>query len=153
MRILCDGVVGGVPLHFSVPSTDRKLSNPSHRLHPRSEDESNQQPLSHNDEELEEKPRWNKFSSVFMVSSRTGDGLNEVKDALFHMAKPLPWQYNSQVSTDQNPKDLVCQLVREKFLDRLGKEMPYLLDFVVTEWNWINGKYLNPILKGTFRQI
>ncbi len=74
-----------------------------------------------------------------MVSALNGDGVAEVKEELVDMALPMPWRYHVGAVTDQHPKDLVRQLVREKFLDRLPKRMPYELDIQITHWRMVDG--------------
>ncbi|CAG0915598.1 unnamed protein product [Notodromas monacha] len=84
---------------------------------------------------------WSSFSRVFMVSSLTGDGIADVKETLINMALPLRWKYHPVVTTDQDPKDLVLQFVREKFLDKLKKEMPYMLNFKITTWKIVDDDF------------
>lgn len=40
-------------------------------------------------------------------------------------AKPGPWQYHSEVLTDQSPEDVCINAVREKLLEYLPQEVPY----------------------------
>lgn len=45
------------------------------------------------------------------------------------------WNISLQVVTDQNPQEIAVMTVREKFLDLLGKEIPYTLHFKVEYWD------------------
>lgn len=40
-------------------------------------------------------------------------------------AKPGPWQYHSEVLTDQAPEEVCANIVREKLLEYLNQEIPY----------------------------
>jgi len=40
-------------------------------------------------------------------------------------ARPGPWQYHSEVLTDQGPEELCTNIIREKLLEYLPQEVPY----------------------------
>lgn len=40
-------------------------------------------------------------------------------------AKPGPWQYHSEVLTDQSPEEVLSNTIREKLLEYLPQEVPY----------------------------
>lgn len=48
-------------------------------------------------------------------------------------AKPGPWQYHSEVLTDQSPEEVCTNIIREKLLDYLPQEVPYSLTQVADE--------------------
>ncbi|XP_037825223.1 GTPase Era, mitochondrial [Lucilia sericata] len=70
---------------------------------------------------------WSNFSEVFLVSSITGNGLNDVHDFLIDAAKIKPWQYSSDTFTDETPEDIIVESVRARLLDYLPQEIPYNL--------------------------
>ncbi|XP_065367864.1 GTPase Era, mitochondrial [Calliphora vicina] len=70
---------------------------------------------------------WSNFSEVFLVSSITGNGLNEVHDFLIEAAKTKQWEYSSDTFTDETPEELIVESVRARLLDYLPQEIPYTL--------------------------
>lgn len=48
-------------------------------------------------------------------------------------AKPGPWQYHSDVLTDQSPEAVCTNMIREKLLEYLPQEVPYSLTQVTNE--------------------
>ena len=42
-------------------------------------------------------------------------------------AKAGPWQYHSEVLTDQTPEEVCANIVREKLLENLRQEVPYTM--------------------------
>ncbi|VDH97610.1 Hypothetical predicted protein [Mytilus galloprovincialis] len=70
---------------------------------------------------------WPYFSRVFMISALENDGVEELKDYLVKQAKTGDWMYHSSVLVDQNPFDIAKQIVWEKLLEYLPKNMPYQL--------------------------
>lgn len=42
-------------------------------------------------------------------------------------AKEKPWEYSSDVFTDETPEDLIVESVRARLLDYLPQEIPYNL--------------------------
>lgn len=42
-------------------------------------------------------------------------------------AKAGPWQYHSEVLTDQSPEEVCTNIIREKLLEYLPQEVPYSL--------------------------
>ncbi|KAF0038100.1 hypothetical protein F2P81_008584 [Scophthalmus maximus] len=49
-------------------------------------------------------------------------------------AKPGLWQYHSEVLTDQSPEELCTNIIREKLLEYLPKEVPYSMTQSVELW-------------------
>lgn len=47
-------------------------------------------------------------------------------------AKVGPWQYHSEVLTDQSPEEVCTNIIREKLLEYLPQEVPYSLTQVTT---------------------
>ncbi|XP_037036187.1 GTPase Era, mitochondrial [Bradysia coprophila] len=78
-------------------------------------------------EDKEKKIGWPGFSDVFMVSSLTGDGMDDVMKFLLRHTKNRQWEYGSGEYTDQPPETLIVEGVRARLLSFLPQEIPYLL--------------------------
>lgn len=83
---------------------------------------------------------WPNFSSVFMVSSLTGDGVSKVMDYIESNAVSHPWEHKSNEITDQQPEKLIEQFVRARLLDYLPQEIPYLLNVELEYFSKENNK-------------
>ncbi|XP_064536722.1 GTPase Era, mitochondrial [Drosophila montana] len=78
---------------------------------------------------------WNHFSDVFLVSSITGSGLQELQDYLISAAKSRDWRYAANVYTDEKPESLIVESVRARLLDYLPQEIPYNLKCELEYYN------------------
>lgn len=65
------------------------------------------------------------FSAVVPVSAKTGDGLEGLLSELFALAKPAPHYFGDDEITDQPEKVMVAEMIREKLLLSLDKEVPH----------------------------
>uniref|UniRef100_A0A3Q3WCW7 GTPase Era, mitochondrial n=1 Tax=Mola mola TaxID=94237 RepID=A0A3Q3WCW7_MOLML len=65
---------------------------------------------------------WPHFKDVFMLSSVDREDVDTLK------AKPGPWQYHSEVLTDQSPEEVCTSTIREKLLEYLPQEVPYSMN-------------------------
>ncbi|XP_041976717.1 GTPase Era, mitochondrial [Aricia agestis] len=70
---------------------------------------------------------YSKFSDVFIVSAKEGDGVKDIKDYLISNAKVSRLHYSPSEWSDQTPERLIEEAVRAKFLDFLAQEIPYNL--------------------------
>lgn len=86
------------------------------------------------DAEDEESEMWPNFSRVFMVSALTGDGIEELKRYVLSAAKPGDWKFPAHLITTQNPEALVMMTVKEKLLDLLDHELPYVIRMRIASW-------------------
>ena len=77
---------------------------------------------------------WPHFSRVFMVSALTEDGIDDLKQYLLSAAKPGDWKFPAHVITTQNPESLVIMTVKEKLLDLLSNELPYVIRMRIASW-------------------
>ncbi len=65
------------------------------------------------------------LAEVFPISAKTGDGVEELLGILADMAKPGPQLFPEDMVTDQPDKQIVAEIVREKLLYCLDKEIPH----------------------------
>ena len=65
------------------------------------------------------------FDAIIPISARTGDGLEELLAQLGKYAVEGPHLFPEDMYTDQPEKQLCAELVREKLLWKLDKEVPH----------------------------
>ncbi len=65
------------------------------------------------------------FESVIPLSAKTGDGVNILFDEIYKFAKTSPHFFASDDFTDQPEKVMVAEMIREKLLRCLSKEVPH----------------------------
>ena len=65
------------------------------------------------------------FESVFPVSAKTGDGMPELKKELLRLARPSVHYYDEDALTDQPDRVIAAEMIREKLLMLLDKEVPH----------------------------
>lgn len=68
---------------------------------------------------------WSKFDKVFMVSSKTGDGLSDVLKYLLQRAKPAPWVYRGNIHTNMSIEQQIHEVVRGTILTTFAQEIPW----------------------------
>lgn len=86
------------------------------------------------DSEMKKRQGWPYFSQVFMISALKNDGVDKLREFMFSVAKPAPWIYHSSNITDQHPHIIVRQIIQEKLLNALPREIPYGLKVHITSW-------------------
>nr|XP_015223042.1 PREDICTED: GTPase Era, mitochondrial [Lepisosteus oculatus] len=77
---------------------------------------------------------WPHFRDVFMLSAIEQGEVETLKRYLVLGAKPGPWQYHSDVLTDQSPEEICGNAVREKLLEYLPQEVPYNISQTIEMW-------------------
>lgn len=65
------------------------------------------------------------FAAVVPLSAKTGDGVDALLNELFKLAKPAPHYFDDDEITDQPEKVMVAEMIREKLLHSLDKEVPH----------------------------
>lgn len=65
------------------------------------------------------------FSETYMVSAATGDGVNELMDALAATVPEGPWLYPEDDLTDLPDRLLAAEIVREQIFLQTHEEVPY----------------------------
>lgn len=63
--------------------------------------------------------------TVFMVSAKTGHGVEDVVDFLVHRARPSAWLFAPDETTNKDKRSRVKEIVREGLYKHLYKELPY----------------------------
>lgn len=63
--------------------------------------------------------------TVFMISAKTGHGVQDVVDFLVHRARPGPWLFGRDETTNKDKRSRVKEIVREGLYKHLYKELPY----------------------------
>ncbi|XP_059608728.1 GTPase Era, mitochondrial-like isoform X2 [Phlebotomus argentipes] len=82
---------------------------------------------------------WPNFSRVFMVSSVTGNGLQDVQNFLLSRATHSPWEFSEDVHTDQPSESLIEDAVRARLLDFMPQEIPYSLESQLEYFSSVRG--------------
>lgn len=75
------------------------------------------------------------FKSIIPVSARTGEGIEELLAALSSCAQPGPQLFPDGMITDMPEKQICSELVREKLLWCLDKEVPHGTAVEVTRFS------------------
>ncbi|KAK0136458.1 GTPase Era, mitochondrial [Merluccius polli] len=83
---------------------------------------------------LKSQQGWPHFRDVFMVSSVDPEDVGTLKRYLVVEAKPGPWEYHSEVLTDQTPEEVCVNIVRAKLLEYLHQEVPYTMTQSIEFW-------------------
>jgi GTP-binding protein Era len=65
------------------------------------------------------------FSETYMVSAATGDGVDELKEALAQAVPESPWLYPEDDLTDLPDRLLAAEIVREQIFLQTHEEVPY----------------------------
>ena len=78
---------------------------------------------------------WDGFDAIIPISARTGDGLEELMEQLEKYAAPGPQLFPDGMTTDQPEKQVVAEIVREKLLRNLDKEVPHGTAIEVTKFS------------------
>ena len=71
--------------------------------------------------------RSNVFDQAFIVSAKTGYGLESLKKYLFEKSKSRKWYFDETdgVTPSMTSRDVVAEVIREKLYRRCNKEVPY----------------------------
>ncbi len=74
------------------------------------------------------------YSEVFMVSAKTGDGVEALADALAAKMPAGPWLYPEDQIADLPQRLLAAEITREKLFLRLHEELPYASTVETDSW-------------------
>ncbi len=67
----------------------------------------------------------NEFEAIVPVSAKNGDGIKILLDEIKSLLEPGPQYYYDDMITDQPEKQLAAEIIREKMLWLLDKEVPH----------------------------
>lgn len=76
-----------------------------------------------------------KFSATFMVSALTGDGVSDFLDYVAGRMPVGPWLYPEDQISDLPMRWLAAEITREKLLERLHQELPYVSTVETETWS------------------
>ena len=65
------------------------------------------------------------FDAIIPVSAKTGDGVQELLSACEDYAVEGPWLFEQGITTDQPERQVIAEIIREKLLWCLDKEIPH----------------------------
>ncbi len=65
------------------------------------------------------------FDAVIPISAKTGDGVEALLDEVSKYAEPGPQLFPEDMTSDQPEKQIIAELIREKLLWCLDKEVPH----------------------------
>lgn len=72
-----------------------------------------------------DKGGWSGFDNIFMISAKSGDGLDDVKEYLSLKAKPGEWMFPPDSNTDLTLQQRIHEIFREKLLQLYEHEIPW----------------------------
>jgi len=70
---------------------------------------------------------WRLGENLFLISASTGEGIDELLNALFAMAPEGQPLYDSDFYTDQQAEFRISEVIREAAINRLRQELPHCL--------------------------
>jgi GTP-binding protein Era len=74
------------------------------------------------------------FTDTFMVSAKTGDGLEDLKRTFAERAPLGPWHYPDDQLSDLPTRLLAAEITREQLYLQLGQELPYASTVEHEKW-------------------
>ena len=75
------------------------------------------------------------FAAIVPISAKTGEGLDELTEELVKLAVPGPQLFPEDMITDQPERQICAELVREKLLICLDKEVPHGTAVEITKFH------------------
>ena len=75
-----------------------------------------------------------KFERTFMISARSGDGLDDLSAYLAGAVPPGPFLYPEDKVSDVPIRQLASEITREKLFERLHQELPYASTVETESW-------------------
>jgi GTP-binding protein Era len=74
------------------------------------------------------------YTDVFMVSAKSGDGVEDISRTLAERAPVSPWLFPEDQTMDAPARVLAAEITREKAMLRLHDELPYELIVETEAW-------------------
>lgn len=88
-----------------------------------------------------------KFDATVPVSAETGDGVSELISEQMKYQKPSPHYFPDDMATDQPERIMVAEMIREKILRSMDKEVPHGVAVDVERFYERDNKSGEPILE------
>ena len=66
-----------------------------------------------------------KFDAIIPISAKTGDGVDALLDVCGKYAQESPFLFDEDLTTDQPERQVMAEIIREKILWNLDKEIPH----------------------------
>ena len=83
------------------------------------------------------------YDAIVPISAKTQNGKNDLMEELLKLAKPSDFFFSEDDITDQTERTLVCEIIREKLLWHLDKELPHGIAVVVERFFQKNENFAN----------
>ena len=80
------------------------------------------------------------FDAIVPISARKGDGIPELLEVLSKYAKPGPQLFPDGMTTDQPERQIIAEIIREKLLICLDKEIPHGTAVEITKFSERGGE-------------
>jgi GTP-binding protein Era len=75
-----------------------------------------------------------RFSGTFMISARSGDGVDDLRRKLAEMVPEGPFHYPEDQMSDAPMRHLAAEITREKIFRQLHQELPYQSTVETDSW-------------------
>src|SRR6516164_2764380 len=75
-----------------------------------------------------------KFAGTFMISALSGDGVDDLRQALAEAVPPGPYLYPEDQMSDAPLRSLAAEITREKIFQQLHQELPYQSTVETDSW-------------------
>jgi GTPase len=79
------------------------------------------------------------FGATFMVSAKSGDGIDDLKAWLAANAPEGPWHYPEDQISDAPLRSLAAEITREQVFNRMHQELPYRSTVETEVWKELRG--------------
>lgn len=67
------------------------------------------------------------FDATFLISAKTGKGVDELESAIRQYLPEGPFLFPEDAVTDRQDQFMACEMIREQLMRHLGDEVPYAL--------------------------
>ncbi|KAJ3698519.1 hypothetical protein LUZ61_002224 [Rhynchospora tenuis] len=74
------------------------------------------------------------YDRYFMISGLKGSGVKDLEQYLMDQAVKRPWEEEPKVMTEEVMKNISLEVVRERMLDHIHQEIPYVIEHKLMGW-------------------
>ncbi|KAJ1698064.1 hypothetical protein LUZ63_006576 [Rhynchospora breviuscula] len=74
------------------------------------------------------------YDRYFMISGLKGAGVKDLEQYLMDHAAKRPWEEEPKVMTEEVMKNISLEVVRERMLDHIHQEIPYVIEHKLMGW-------------------